>query len=453
MTDQSPRPGSSDRPDDRSHDHPRDAGRTELVVLGGMAREGVEATIRRIRERDPSVVVLHHDMRDLRRGRVHRRLRDAGQDEHTVLELAHGCVSCTVREDVLPTIAALAGTVRRIVLHLDPGLEPEPVCWALNSVLLGPDGEPHRPAVTDLVDLRGVVTVLDPTRWLDDATGDDTLPERGLSTLPDDERTVAQVAVGQAEFADLIVTVPPPGPPSSDTDVWELARTSAVLDRLTPLAPRLRLTDVDDRVFCGDLPDGARRGIPSGVHDPLLRGAPPLDADAGVRTLVFSARRPFHPDRLHDAIDHLLEGVVRSRGRIWLATRPDAVLWVESAGGGLRVGHADEWLAGQEPSVWDDVDEQRRALAALAWHPRWGDRAQDLVVLCHGADPDEIDAALRSALLTDVEIAAGEQAWADLPDPFGWAHDEPCEDPSPTVTRPTEGGEQRPGWTDREGEL
>ncbi|MBW0102309.1 cobalamin biosynthesis protein CobW, partial [Pseudonocardia sp. KRD-291] len=77
---------------------------------------------------------------------------------------------------------------------------------------------------------------------------------------------------------------------------------------------------------------------------------------------------------------------------------------------------------------------------------RWGDRAQDVVVVCHGADPDEIEAALRSALLTDVELAAGERAWAALPDPFGWTHDEPCEDPSPTVARPD-------GRTGREGEL
>lgn len=138
MTDQSPRPGSSDRADDQH-------ARIELVVLGGMPVEGVEATIDAIRERDPSVVVLHHDLRDLRRGRVHRRLRDIDRDERSVLHLSHGCVGCTVREDVAPTLAALAGTVRRVVLHLDPGLEPEPVCWALGSILLGPGGKPHRP--------------------------------------------------------------------------------------------------------------------------------------------------------------------------------------------------------------------------------------------------------------------------------------------------------------------
>ncbi|WP_243653684.1 ribosome hibernation factor-recruiting GTPase MRF [Pseudonocardia endophytica] len=396
--------------------------RTELVVLVGLDRDGTEAAAGRLLERDPALVVLHHDLRDLRRGRVHRRLRVGGSDGRSLLELAHGCVSCTIREDVLPTVTRLAGRVRRIVLHLDPALEPEAVCWALGAVAATPGG----PTVTDLVSLRGVVTVVEPVRWLDDATGDDTLPERGLSTVPDDERTVAQVAVGQAEFADVLVTVP------AAPDAWELARANAVLDRLAPLAPRIRLTGLEPAdVFSPALPAGARRGVPGGVHDPLLRGAPPLESDAGVRTLVFAARRPFHPERLHDALDHLLDGVVRSRGRIWLATRPDAVLWLESAGGGLRIAQAGEWLAERDAAAWDAVDDDRRALASLAWHPRWGDRAQDVVVLCHRAVPSEIEDALRSALLTDDELALGRASWADLPDPFGHVHDEPCADPLP----------------------
>ena len=393
----------------------------------------MQRTTERMRELDPGVVVLHHDLHDLTRGRVHRRLCDGVRDERTVLELAHGCVSCTIREDVLPTLAALAGTVDRVVLHLDPRLEPEPVCWALGAMLFDP-GTGTRCTAADLVDLRAVVAVLDPDEWLDDATGDATLPERGLSTLPDDGRTVAQLAVGQAEFADVLVTTWPLDPDG---------RTAAVLDRLSPGAPRLPASSADHRVFGADLPAEARRGVPGGVHDPLLRGTPPLEAAHGVRTLLFSARRPFHPDRLHDALDRLLDGVVRGRGRVWLATRPDAVLWLESAGGGLRIGHAGDWLAGAGEQAWTEVGDQRRAMAALAWHPRWGDRAQDLVVLCHAADPDELDAALREALLSDAEIAAGADAWAALPDPFGRAHDEPCQYPAPA--RGERGPDEREG--------
>ncbi len=46
--------------------------------------------------------------------------------------------------------------------------------------------------------------------------------------------------------------------------------------------------------------------------------------------------------------------------------------------------------------------------------------------------PDEIDAALRGALLTEAELAAGPGAWAHYPDPFGDWHGEPPEDTEPT---------------------
>ncbi|WP_300016973.1 GTP-binding protein [Pseudonocardia sp.] len=393
----------------------------ELLVLTGLIAPGVEAVVDRLRTLDPDIAVLHHDLRDIDRDVVHRRLRRGGLDVTTAVELAHGCVSCTLREDLLPQLLELAtpGGPRRIVLHLDPALEPEQVCWALRHVLI--DGS----VVTDAVDLRGVLSVVDTTSWFDDATGAAALPERGL-TEPGgrgegaDERTVAQVAVGQAEFADLLVL-------TGVTDAWQLARTAAVLTRLAPTAAQLRLHEVDERAFLTELPAEARRGRPDDVHAALLRGCPPLAGDCGVRLVGFSARRPFHPDRLHSALDVLLDGVVRTRGRIWLATRPEAVLWLESAGGGVRVGHGGDWLAGAGEQAWEAATPERRALAALGWHPRFGDRAQDLVVLTHAADADEIDACLREALLTDLELAAGEDAWRALPDPFGWWHTDPCE--------------------------
>jgi G3E family GTPase len=391
--------------------------RPELLVLCGLHAPGVEAVIRRIRAIDHDTAVLHHDLSGIGSGRVHRRFRRRGIDETTVLDLAHGCLSCTLREDVLPQLHELAGPggPRRIVLHLDPALEPEQVCWSLLHVLV--DGSP----ITDLVDLRGVVTVVDAGRWLDDATGDAAPAERGFAELPDDERTVAQIAVGQAEFADLLVH-------TGTADAWLLARTDAVLARLAPAAQRVRLAELDSRVLLADLPPAARRGRPDDVHAPLLRGRPPLTPDCGVGLFLFTARRPFHPQRLHDALDVLLDGVVRARGRIWLATRPEAVLWLESAGGGLRVGYAGEWLAGADAEGWEAVPAERRAVAAMGWHPRFGDRAQDLVVLTHDADHDDIEVALVGALLTDAELAMGEDARRELPDPFGWWHTDPCEE-------------------------
>ena len=161
--------------------------RPELLVLSGLHAPGTEAVMARIRTLDPDVAVLHHDLRDIGSGRVHRRLRHGDRDEWTALDLAHGCLSCTLREDLLPQLHLLSepGGPRRIVLHLDPALEPEQVCWSLVHVLV--DGAP----ITARVDLRGVVTCIDSGSWLDDATGDISVEERGLAELPDDERTVA----------------------------------------------------------------------------------------------------------------------------------------------------------------------------------------------------------------------------------------------------------------------
>jgi len=56
-------------------------------------------------------------------GTAHRSVVARGGGQREVLELAHGCVSCTLREHVLPLVIRLAQApdVDRIVLHLDPG--------------------------------------------------------------------------------------------------------------------------------------------------------------------------------------------------------------------------------------------------------------------------------------------------------------------------------------------
>lgn len=89
----------------------------------------------------------------------------------------------------------------------------------------------------------------------------------------------------------------------------------------------------------------ARRGRSDGPHDPLPAGQPPLTGDGDVHLVEFTANRPFHPQRLHSAVDLLLDGVIRTRGRLWLATQSDQAMWIQSAGGGLRIDTAGRWIA------------------------------------------------------------------------------------------------------------
>ncbi|WP_433799492.1 ribosome hibernation factor-recruiting GTPase MRF [Actinomycetospora sp. CA-084318] len=407
-----------------------------LVIVCGVDRDAVLATGEAVAIADPRSVLVAHDLRRLGEGVVTRAVRRDGRWRVSALELAHGCVSCTLREDLLPLLLALAADpdVGRVVLLLDPGMEPEPVCEALAHVV--PDEAPG--PVTEVLELVGVVAVLDGPTWLDDAGSDEALADRGRALTEDDDRTVAQIVVGHAEFADVLVVVGSPEP-------WERVRRDAVLARLAPQARRLDVGSAaagvpDVTPVLRELHPDARRGVPDDPHGPLLRGQPPLTRDVGVSLLHVGLRRPFHPERLHEAFDVLLTGTVRVRGRVWVASRPEHALWIESAGGGLQIGMAGRWLA--DSLAWDDVDALRRASASLRWDDRWGDREQQLVVLVHDAEPAEVIAALDLALLTDDELAAGEVAWRAYADPFGISHTDPCDELEGPVVPVENRGEQ-----------
>lgn len=350
--------------------------KTRLVLVSGLVREAVDKAANELRAEHVGSVLVRYDLTALVEGVVRRDV----WDETTVLELAHGCVSCTVREDLLPLLRMLVARpdVRRVVVELDPVMEPEQVCWALRNALVGNE------TIADRATIEGVVTVVDEASWLAAATGDERI---------DKDRTLAEVAVGQVAFADGIVLV-------GGGDEWVAARTRAVLDRLAPAAARV------ESARGMVIPDDARRGAEADAHAPLLSGCPPLETENGVSLSVFEARRPFQPTRLYRALDVLLDGVVRAKGRFWVASQPSVALWLASAGGGMRVGHAGAWLAAVDDTVWARATPERRAKAAVDWHPRWGDRIQEIAILAHEADPADVHAALHDALLTDAELAA-----------------------------------------------
>ena len=342
--------------------------KTVVVMVAGLAEHSVAEEVWRSRA---GSVLVRYDLGRIAEGVVRRWV----DGRMTVLELAHGCVSCTLREDLLPLLRSLRG--QTVVLHLDPTLEPEAVCTAL-------------PAAEVRVD--SVITVVDRATWLADATGEEMLAERGLGAAPEDDRTVAQVVVGHVEFADALVLTGPAGD----------LRTAAVLDRLAPDVPKHELATLDVPALLA-----AIRPVPAyDAFGPLLRGVP-LEPDGQVSVVHFTDRRPFHPVRLHEAIDVLLDGVVRTRGRVWVASQPDVAMWLESAGTGLRIGYAGPWLASVDD--WTAIDPERRVMASLSWDPYYGDRAQELVVIAHEASPEEITAVLRDALLTDEEVALGDE--------------------------------------------
>src|SRR6201992_1278597 len=119
--------------------------------------------------RRPGTVVVEHrfDGHVVRRTTITLRNGELATADDA-LELAHGCVACTVRNDLLVLLRTLhrRDGVDRVVVHLAPWLEPEPICVPINHVHVRVGtGYPDGPAALD-VTITGVVTCVDSRTWL-----------------------------------------------------------------------------------------------------------------------------------------------------------------------------------------------------------------------------------------------------------------------------------------------
>ncbi|MFG3709248.1 CobW family GTP-binding protein [Micromonospora sp. NPDC047670] len=391
--------------------------RPPLTVLGGFWPAATHAVARALLAADPSLVLVRHDLTEVHHGTVHRVVRTGeGIMEDERVALAHGCVSCTLREDVLPTLARLARAHpdRGLLLMLPEVVEPEAVAAACA----------HRPvdgaAITDLVRIDSYVTVVAVEHLLDGLASTDDLRTLGIHAAENDDRALADVVVRQIEYADTLVLWG-----ESREGAYDTGRLALLLARMAPWAAQVRVHDdvVDAGALSRQLRDTRRhrpetpavlaRGLEGhilGVHEP--------QPDCGVVSAVFRARRPFHPARLHDTLEDVGTDVLRSRGHLWLASQPETVVAWDFAGGGLRLGSLGRWLVTLPHTHWDDASTHRQLAAALDWDPYYGDRHQHLVFIGLDLDPVELHRALSACLLTDAELADGEDVWRRYDDPF-----------------------------------
>ncbi|MEU8619069.1 GTP-binding protein [Streptomyces sp. NPDC048623] len=369
-----------------------------VVIVAGLHAEARREVVEHLLRTVPDSVVLHHDLAGAAaHGTVLRTVRDAsGIVSSGETPLVGDCACCALREDLVPELERLAdsGLTRLAVVELWDSVEPK----AMAEVIVGHGG--------DRLALTNVITAVDPGLVLPCLGNGDDLAEAGLAAAPTDRRTVGDTWARQLEYAPVLAVV---GNEAADDE------DHALLAQLHPTALRVPAAspDLARAAFAGfDVEAAAAAQHPACA---LL----PQDADeAGVATFVWRRHRPFHPERLYEALEDLCCAAARSRGRFWLADRPDTLLAWYAAGGALSVASAGPWLASLPEAAWEMVPPLRRAAAALDWHPEHGDRCQHLVFTSPGLDRDGLERLLDSCLLTDAEYRAGREAWQRLPAAF-----------------------------------
>ncbi|MEU3936135.1 GTP-binding protein [Streptomyces sp. NPDC029044] len=389
-----------------------------VVIVGGLHADARRAAVARLLADVPGSVVLHHDLATAAAGTVVRTIRDAsGILDAGEAPLVNDCACCALREDLVPELERLrdAGGTRLAVVELWDSVEPKAMAEVVTAGGL---------TVT------GVITAVDPALVLPYLGNGDDLADGGLAAAATDQRTVADTFARQLEYAPVLAIAESPEADEEDREL---------LAQLHPTARQVRIGQALPSEAAEPSGDGLtvptpRRPALSSLAQAALAGFDveaaaaaqhpacallPAEADAhGVSTLVWSMRRPFHPERLYAALEDLTCAAARSRGRFWLADKPDTLFHWDAAGGALCVESTGPWLASLPDAAWDMVPPVRRAAAALDWHPEHGDRCQHLVFTSPGLDRDGLERLLESCLLTDAEYAAGPDAWQRLPHAF-----------------------------------
>ncbi|GAA2468194.1 CobW family GTP-binding protein [Streptomyces lavendulocolor] len=366
-----------------------------VALVGGLHSGARAAAVERLLTTVPGSVALHHDLTGAaERGTVTRTVRDAtGVLSTDEAPLVNDCACCALREDLVPELQRLAdaGLTRLAVVELWDSVEPKAMAEVVAAAGLT---------------VGSVITAVDPALLLPCLGNGDDLADAGLAAAATDRRTVADTFARQLEYAPVLAVLD--GPDADDED-------RALLAQLHPTARRVPLPG-------GDLAAAALAGFDveaaAAAQHPAC-ALLPQEADAhGVGTYVWHRRRPFHPERLYAALEDLCCAAARSRGRFWLADRPDTLLAWDAAGGALCVEPTGPWLASLPDAAWEMVPPVRRAAAALDWDPEHGDRCQHLVFTSPDLDREGLAELLDSCLLTDAEYAAGREAWKRLPSAF-----------------------------------
>ena len=351
-------------------------------------------------------------------------VRDGGANlsrtEEQLVEMTNGCICCTLRDDLLSEVRALAEQNRFDYLLIESTGIAEPLPIAATFDFRDENGR----SLADVARLDTMVTVVDAANLLIDYGSADFLRDRGETAGDGDNRTLVDLLVEQIEFADVVV-LNKIG--TATQDQGDAARKIVVA-----LNPDARIIEAD----FGKVEPRAVLG--TGLFDFLKAEQHPLwfkelygfgdhvpeTEEYGIRSFVYRARRPFEPAAFKRFLDKSWPGVVRAKGFFWLATRPYYVGELSQAGALVRTQKMGLWWAAVPKSQWPQ-DAGFLKMMEPYLDPVWGDRRQELVFI--GADPMS-EAAIRAELDA---CLVGDQAflperWKALPDPFASWTPEPA---------------------------
>ena len=323
--------------------------------------------------------------------------------EEKLVEMSNGCICCTLREDLMIEVEKLAKAQKFDYLIIESTGISEPIPVAQTFSFESEDGsiDLSRFSYVDTM-----VTVIDAFNFLKDFSSPQYLKDRNLTDIEGDERTIVNLLTDQIEFANVILL--------NKTDLVTEPDLRNLYDIINKLNPDARIIPTNhskvnlQEVINTGLFDFEKAESSAGWIKELENEHIPETEEYGIGSFVYRRKKPFHPNRFLDFIQHTFpKNIIRSKGLFWIASRPDQALVWSSAGGSLKTDPAGVWWDSmpfsERINYADFVNNQQ--MIESEWSSDFGDRKIELVFIGQQLDVSAITNKLDECLLNDEEVS------------------------------------------------
>ena len=311
--------------------------------------------------------------------------------DDTLVPLTNGCICCTLADDLASQLTELADSGRydHIIIEASGICEPIPIAFTIDNFCR------EQAARGVDITLDNIIAVVDCARMFDEFNGGEDLLADNI-----DEDDIESLLIQQLEFCTTLVLNK-----ADLVSAEQIAELRALVRSLQKDAKIIEATQgaVDlnellntDRFDFNRAYESAA-WIEAMEHPEEHEDPEVLEYD--IETFVYLRRKPFSLDKLKDFVaGNWPEGIIRTKGVMWLADDPNMAYVFEQAGkqvhvqeNGLFVASAPErereMIIRENPEIMDD------------WDDEVGDRMTKLCIIGRHMNRAAVEAGFDSCLV------------------------------------------------------